>query len=59
MDNLNKAAATANDTIEEARKIGRDAIEKGYDNTRQPWIALAGAFVIGYVTAKVLRNLSL
>jgi ElaB/YqjD/DUF883 family membrane-anchored ribosome-binding protein len=82
MDNLNKAAATASDTIEEARKIGRDAIDKGYDNTReyvskgmdyagevsdglsefvqrQPWVALAGAFVVGYVAAKALRSFSL
>jgi ElaB/YqjD/DUF883 family membrane-anchored ribosome-binding protein len=83
MDNLTNAAATAaRDTMEEARKIGRDAIEKGYNNTReyvskgmdyagevsdglaefvqrQPWIALAGAFVIGYVAAKALRQFSL
>jgi hypothetical protein len=26
---------------------------------RQPWLALAGAFVIGYVAAKVLRQMSL
>jgi len=26
---------------------------------RQPWLALAGAFVIGYVAAKALRQISL
>jgi hypothetical protein len=25
---------------------------------RQPWIALAGAFVVGYIAAKALRRLS-
>ncbi len=82
MDNLNKAAAAASDTVEEIKNMGREAIEKGYDNTReyvskgvdyasevsdgladfvqrQPWLALAGAFVIGYVAAKVLRQVSL
>ena len=81
-DTLSKAASTASDTIQEAGKVGREALEKGYDNTReyvskgmdyagevsdglsdfvqrQPWVALAGAFVIGYVAAKTLRNLSL
>jgi ElaB/YqjD/DUF883 family membrane-anchored ribosome-binding protein len=83
MEDVTKAAAAAaSDTIEEARNLGRAAIEKGYDNTReyvskgmdyagevsdglaefvqrQPWIALAGAFVIGYVAAKALRQISL
>ncbi|MGH6878261.1 MAG: hypothetical protein ACREHV_12940 [Rhizomicrobium sp.] len=83
MEDVTKAAATAaNDTIEGARNIGRAAIEKGYDDTReyiskgmdyagevsdgltefvqrQPWVALAGAFVIGFVAAKALRQISL
>jgi ElaB/YqjD/DUF883 family membrane-anchored ribosome-binding protein len=82
MDNLNKAAAAASDTVESAKNLGREAMEKGYDSTReyvskgvdyanevsdgltdfvqrQPWLALAGAFVIGYVAAKALRQFSL
>lgn len=82
MDNLNKAAAAASDTVEDVKNMGREAIEKGYDDTReyvskgmdyasdvsdgltdfvqhQPWVALAGAFLIGYVAAKVLRQISL
>jgi ElaB/YqjD/DUF883 family membrane-anchored ribosome-binding protein len=71
----------AADTIEEAKDIGRDTIDKGYEGAgeyasksldyarevaekvaefaqRQPWVALAGAFVIGYVAAQTLGRLS-
>jgi hypothetical protein len=74
--------AAAAHTIEKAKDIGRDAIDKGYEGARdyaskgldyagevsdsltdfaqrQPWVALAGAFVIGYVAAQALRKLSL
>jgi ElaB/YqjD/DUF883 family membrane-anchored ribosome-binding protein len=69
---------TASDTMESARNLGHEALEKGYDNAReyvnrgmdladnvadfvqqQPWLALASAFVVGYVAAKALRHLSL
>jgi len=82
MDNMKAAANAASDTVEQARKMGSEAIEKGYDNTReyvskgmdyagevsddlasfvqrQPWVALAGAFVVGYFAAKALRQFSL
>ena len=74
-ENLTNAAS---DTMESARNMGHDTIEKGYDNAReymsrgmdvadsladfiqqQPWLALASAFVVGYVAAKALRHLSL
>jgi ElaB/YqjD/DUF883 family membrane-anchored ribosome-binding protein len=74
--------AAAADTIEKAKDIGRDAVDKGYEGAReyaskgmdyagevseslaefvqrQPWVALAGAFVVGYVAAQALRRLSL
>ena len=78
----NEAPGFASDTMEKARDIGREAIDKGSQNAReyvsrgldyageasdglaefvrhQPWLALAGAFVVGYVAAKALRQLSL
>jgi ElaB/YqjD/DUF883 family membrane-anchored ribosome-binding protein len=78
----NNLSNTANETLETARDMGREAIDKGYDTARdyvskgadyagevsdtltdfvqrQPWLALAGAFVIGYVAAKALRQVSL
>jgi len=82
-NNLTNAAATlASDTMETARDIGPEAVDKGYESARdyvskglnyagevsdgltdlvqrQPWLALAGAFVIGYVAAKTLRQISL
>ena len=81
MDKNNMTNA-ANDTIETAKDMGREAMDKGYERApeyvskgadyagevsdsltdfvqRQPWLALAGAFVIGYVAAKALRQVSL
>lgn len=85
MDNnnlANSAATLATDTMETARDIGREAVDKGCESARdyvsrglnyagevsdgltdlvqrQPWLALAGAFVIGYLAAKTLRQISL
>lgn len=83
MENATKDAATLeSNTIEKAKEINGEALEKGYQNAReyvskgldyagevsdgmaefvqrQPWLALAGAFVIGYVAAKALKQLSL
>jgi hypothetical protein len=78
----NNLTNAANDTIETAKDMGREAMDKGYESARQyvskgadyagelsgsltdfvqrePWLALAGAFVIGYAAAKVLRQVSL
>lgn len=71
----------AADTIEKAKDIGRDTIDKGYEGAGEyasksldyahevrknspnspsdsRGVALAGAFVIGYVAAQTLRRLS-
>jgi hypothetical protein len=78
----NDMAAAASDTIDKAKDIGRDAIDRGVEGARdyaskgmdyadevsesltefpqrRPWIALAGAFVIGYFAAHALRKFSL
>jgi ElaB/YqjD/DUF883 family membrane-anchored ribosome-binding protein len=78
----NDAATYASDTMDRARDMGREALDRGTQNAReyvskgldyageasdglaefvqrQPWIALAGAFVVGYIAAKALRQLSL
>ncbi len=68
------AAQLRSDTNERAKDIRREAIESGYQYAREaavsgveyvedfarrePWIALAGAFVVGYVAARALRRLS-
>jgi hypothetical protein len=88
MDNRINANA-ANEAIEKAGDIGREAIDKGreavdkgYEQARdyvskgmdyagevsegltdfvqrQPWLALVGAFVVGYIAARTLRRISL
>jgi hypothetical protein len=77
----NGVTTVAAETIEKARDMGREAIDKGYEGAReyasagldyageisdalsefakrQPWIALAGAFALGYVAAQALRKFS-
>jgi ElaB/YqjD/DUF883 family membrane-anchored ribosome-binding protein len=59
------------EAIDKGYDTARDYVSKGADYAgevsdsltdfvqRQPWLALAGAFIVGYVAAKALRQVSL
>jgi ElaB/YqjD/DUF883 family membrane-anchored ribosome-binding protein len=59
------------EAIDKGYDSARDYVSKGADYAgevsdsltdfvqRQPWLALAGAFIVGYVVAKALRQVSL
>lgn len=57
------AAETGYEYAREAATGGMEYVEEiasGFTDfaRREPWIALAGAFVVGYVAARALRHLS-
>ena len=68
---INDTMENAKDLGRESYDNAREYVSKGMDYAgevsdgmadfvqRQPWLALAGAFVIGYVAAKALRQISL
>jgi ElaB/YqjD/DUF883 family membrane-anchored ribosome-binding protein len=70
-DTMEEAKKVGRDAIEKGYDNTREYVSKGMDYAgevsdglsefvqRQPWVALAGAFVIGYVAAKALRQISL
>jgi hypothetical protein len=70
-DTIETAKDFGREAIDKGYERARDYASKGIDYAgevsdgltdfvqRQPWIALAGAFVVGYVAAKVLRQISL
>jgi hypothetical protein len=70
-DTIGKAKDIGRDAIDRGVEGARDYASKGLDYAdevsesltefaqRQPWIALAGAFVIGYFAAHALRKFSL
>jgi hypothetical protein len=70
-DTIDKAKDIGRDAIDRGYEGARDFTSKGMKYAeevsetltdfakREPWIALAGAFLIGYVTARALRQLSL
>jgi hypothetical protein len=70
-DTLEKAKDIGRDTIDKGYEGAREYASKGLDYAgevseglaefaqRQPWLALAGAFVVGYAAAQALRRLSL
>jgi hypothetical protein len=71
----NETLETARDmgrgAIDKGYDTAREYVSKGADYAgevsdsltdfvqREPWLALAGAFVVGYVAAKALRQVSL
>jgi len=69
-DTFEKAKGIGRDAIDKGYEGARDYASKGMEYAdevsesvtefaqRQPWVALAGAFVVGYVAAKALRKLS-
>ena len=70
-ETLENARDMGREAIDKGYDTARDYVSKGADYAgevsdtltdfvqRQPWLALAGAFVIGYVAAKALRQISL
>jgi ElaB/YqjD/DUF883 family membrane-anchored ribosome-binding protein len=67
-DSLKQAASGAADTLNTAKEQARDYAERGMQYAgdysgqlgefvqREPWLAMAGAFIIGYVAAQLLRS---
>lgn len=70
-DTMEDAKNAGREAIEKGYDTTREYVSKGVDYAgelsdglsefvqRQPWVALAGAFVIGYVAAKAFRQFSL
>jgi len=70
-DTIEKAKDAGRDALDKGYEGAREFASKGMDYAdgvsdnlsefaqRQPWVALAGAFVIGYVAAHALRRFSL
>ena len=70
-DTIETARDMGREAIDKGYDTAREYVSKGADYAgevsdnltdfvqRQPWLALAGAFVIGYVAAKALRQVSL
>jgi ElaB/YqjD/DUF883 family membrane-anchored ribosome-binding protein len=57
-------ASKGYDSAREYANVGVDAAVRMGDNVsefvrREPWIAVAAAFAIGYVAARIMRRLSL
>jgi hypothetical protein len=69
-DSVKQAAAGAADTFNTAKEQARDYAERGMEYAgdysgqfaefvqREPWMAMAGAFIVGYAAAKLLRSAS-
>jgi ElaB/YqjD/DUF883 family membrane-anchored ribosome-binding protein len=56
---MSQGADTAREYMERGRGAMSDAAENLSEFVRRdPWLALLGAFVIGYVAAKVIKRLS-
>jgi ElaB/YqjD/DUF883 family membrane-anchored ribosome-binding protein len=65
MDQGRQAAEAASETIKNGYEAAQEyAREKGLDFDlrdfvrREPWIAIAAAFAIGYVAAQIVRRVS-
>jgi len=65
MDRGRQAAETAGQTVKEGYQAAQQYVqEKGLDFDlrdfvrREPWIAIAAAFAIGYVAAQIIRRVS-
>jgi hypothetical protein len=69
-ETIEKVKDLGHQAIDNSYENARDYAAKGLDYAsevsdeltefarRQPWLALAGAFALGYVAAKALRSLS-
>jgi hypothetical protein len=65
MDHGRQAAETASQTVKDGYQAAQQyAHDKGLDFDigafvrREPWIAIAGAFAIGYVAAQIVRRIT-
>jgi ElaB/YqjD/DUF883 family membrane-anchored ribosome-binding protein len=65
MDQGRQAAETASQAIKDGYQAAQEYVqEKGLDFDlrdfvrREPWIAIAAAFAIGYVAAQIVRRVS-
>lgn len=70
-DTIETAGDIGREALDKGYESARDYVSKGLNCAsevsdgltdlvqRQPWLALAGAFVLGYVAAKTLRQMSL
>jgi ElaB/YqjD/DUF883 family membrane-anchored ribosome-binding protein len=65
MDQARNAAEQAGQKVTEGYKAARQYVEdKGFNIDvgdwvrREPWLAIAGAFAIGYVAAQMIRRVS-
>ena len=57
---IDRGHDTAREYVSKGANYAGDVSDSPTDLVqRQPWLALAGAFVIGYVAAKALRQVSL
>ena len=68
---VKRAIDKGREAVDKGYDTAREYVSKGADYAgevsdsltdfvqRQPWLALAGAFVVGYVAAKALRQVSL
>ena len=69
-ETIEKVKDLGSEALDNGYENARDYVAKGLDYAnevsdeltefarRQPWLALAGAFALGYVAAKALRSLS-
>ena len=67
-DSVKQAASGAADTLNTAKEQARDYAERGMEYAsdysgqfgefvkHEPWLALAGAFIVGYAAAHLLRS---
>jgi len=64
IEKVKDMADKGGDSAREYTSKGMDYVSEASEDLsefvkRQPWVALAGAFVIGYIVARALRRLSL
>ena len=64
MDQGRQAAETASQAIRGGYEAAQEYVQEGLDFDlrdfvrREPWIAIAAAFAVGYVAAQIIRRVS-
>ena len=64
MDQGRQAAETASQAIKDGYEAAQQYVKEGLDFDlrdfvrREPWIAIAAAFAVGYVAAQIIRRVS-
>jgi len=64
IEKIKDMADKGGDSAREYASKGMDYVSEASEDLsefvkRQPWVALAGAFAVGYIVARALRRLSL